>query len=346
VEEQVSGAIIIVDFEAADTLALTAAPPPACIEVLGESLLARLVGAMQVQRIDVVTILVDDRLAPLSPAFDSITNIPAQWVKNPWHGATETLRNYKDRGMEMAVVMRAAAYAEVDVEEFVRFHRAQAQFATRAFDAHGPLDFWVVTTDHIREMEDVGREMETSPARYVVRGYVNRLTGPRDLRRLVTDGLGSRCQLRPLGAQIRPGVWVGEGAHIHRKARIVAPAFIGHGSRVNSNCLITRGSSVESNSEIDFDTVVEDSSILENSYVGIGLDMTHSVVDGCTLHSLKHNVTVNIADPALIGRVAARRKSSPSSELPLLGLAQHIICARYQRRSIDARLANKYSLCL
>jgi NDP-sugar pyrophosphorylase family protein len=64
--------------------------------------------------------------------------------------------------------------------------------------------------------------------------------------------------------------------------------------------LITRCSNVESGCQIDYGTVVEDSSILSNSYVGIGLDLSHSIVDGSNLLNLERGVTLEIADPCVI----------------------------------------------
>jgi len=117
---------------------------------------------------------------------------------------------------------------------------------------------------------------------------------------LVVDALTSRCSLRPQGIEVRPGVWLDEGARVHRDARIVSPAFIGRGASIAEQCLITRCSSVESNCQIDYGTVVEDSSILSNTYVGIGLDLSHSIVDGSNLLNLERGVTLEIADPCVI----------------------------------------------
>jgi NDP-sugar pyrophosphorylase family protein len=184
----------------------------------------------------------------------------------------------------------------------LHFHRVQGQAVTRVFDEEeDPLDVWVVDPSEIQEGTDILTVLNAvSPARYVVRGYVNRLTGPADLRRLVVDGLTSHCRLRPQGTESRPGVWMDESAQVHRDARVVAPAFIGRGARVSEQCLITRCSSIESNCHIDYGTVVEDSSILPNSYVGIGLDLSHSIVDGNNLLNLERGVTLEIADPCVI----------------------------------------------
>jgi NDP-sugar pyrophosphorylase family protein len=148
----------------------------------------------------------------------------------------------------------------------------------------------------------------TSAVNYPVRGYVNRLESPRDVRRLICDGLASRCQFRPQGFEVRPGVWMGQGAQVEKGARIVAPAFIGRGAKIADQCLITRGSNVESNSHVDYGTVVEDSSVLSNTYVGIGLDLTHSIVDGNSLLNLEHQVMLRIADPVVLRQVRESRE--------------------------------------
>jgi NDP-sugar pyrophosphorylase family protein len=139
-----------------------------------------------------------------------------------------------------------------------------------------------------------------------VRGYVNRLVSPTDFRRLVVDGLSARCRLRPHGVETRPGVWICEGAQIGRGSRMVAPAYVGRNVQIMEDCLITRGSNVESNCQIDFGTAVEDSSILSDSYVGIGLDLCHSIVDGSNLINLRHNVTLEITDPVVMRKIAVR----------------------------------------
>jgi len=197
--------------------------------------------------------------------------------------------------------MQLGAYAEIDLKEFLQFHREQRQIVTRACDREGTLDAWVIDISLVSEAMDVPTALRTAgPIQYFVNGYVNRLQHPRDLRRLVVDSFSNRCRLRPTGVEIRPGVWIEEGAQVHRDARIVAPAFIGRGTRIGEQCLITRSSNVESSCQIDYGTVVEDSSILSNSYVGIGLDLSHSIVDGSNLINLERDVTLEISDACVI----------------------------------------------
>jgi hypothetical protein len=46
--------------------------------------------------------------------------------------------------------------------------------------------------------------------------------------------------------------------------------------------------------------VVEDSSVLANTYVGIGLELSHSIVDGGSLLNLHRGVLIEIADSAVM----------------------------------------------
>ena len=110
---------------------------------------------------------------------------------------------------------------------------------------------------------------------------------------------------------------------MERSARIVAPAFIGRNCKVGDQCLITRGSNIESNSEVDYGTVVEDSSVLSNTYVGIGLDLSHSIVDGDNLLNLQHEVTLKITDPVVLRHVRSSkfRPAKDGSFLANLGVS-------------------------
>ena len=124
--------------------------------------------------------------------------------------------------------------------------------------------------------------------------------------------------MRPSGQELRPGIWVDEGAEIDRRARIVAPAYIGRNSKVRADALVTRCSSIERDCCIDFGTIVEDSSILANTRLGIWLDVRHAVASGDKLMSLKHDVLLEIADPNVMrfNGTLAKEEANEFSETP------------------------------
>jgi carbonic anhydrase/acetyltransferase-like protein (isoleucine patch superfamily) len=303
------------------------------VEVLGRSVVARLTDELRRAGVDKISTLGNVSGAPAGADIDSAVNIelcsagesPQEASEEACVGATQQLLTCNQSGVEATLIVRVGAYVDMDLKDAFQFHREQGQAVTRAFDKEGPLDLWIIDPARISEGVDILTTLRAAePARYFVRGYVNRLEHPRDLRRLVVDSLTSRCGLRPQGTEIRPGVWMDEGAQVHRDARIVAPAFIGRGARIGEQCLITRCSNVESNCQVDYGTVVEDSSILSNSYVGIGLDLSHSIVDGNNLLNLERGVTLQIADPCVIrqNRVPRQEKNFQSPVAFALGGAQ------------------------
>ena len=318
--------------------------PLACIEILGSSIVTRMTSEFRRIGVDETTLVIDEKFAPRGVEIEqSVTELAPVWAEDLMGAVARTLAAYKESGIEASIVARASLYAEFDFMDALQFHRAHQQAVTRVFDGKGALDFWVVSVDSVNGSNDVLatlRSPQTNP--YPISGYVRRLEHLRDLRGLVVDSLTSRCRMRPQGFEVRPGVWMGEGAQVHKRARIVAPAFLGSATRIEEQCLITRCSNVESDSEIDFGTVVENSSVLSNSYIGMGLDLTHSVVNGNCLLNLKRDVMLEINDPGLIRHNRSPRKEATSRSTLSLGLDS--ISARRERRSFNNEAESTYSL--
>ncbi|MGH9503231.1 MAG: hypothetical protein ACRD20_10315 [Terriglobales bacterium] len=216
---------------------------------------------------------------------------------------------HAEKGIARVLVIRLGAYAEVDFADLLQFHADTGSAVTRVCDAQGPLDIWVLdAVPGTRRGLSLDLSSDASlPAVYRTSGYVNRLADAQDLRRLAVDAFSGRCAIRPRGRQIKPGVWIDEGARVHRSARIVAPAYIGQGARVRASALVTRFSNVERRCVVDCGTAIENSSVLPFTRVGRGLDVVHSVIEGERLMNLSRNVAFTIEDPKLFGRTASRR---------------------------------------
>ena len=292
----------------AGSLRLEPAVPLVCVEVLGRSTLERALEDLHRGGIETISLFANSSIGPFHARTKHLASISSYRMDDVWSGATLKLAEYRERGIDTVVIVRMDVYAELEIADALQFHREQHQAVTRVFNPDGPLDIWIMDLASL----NLGADLLTSlrkaePVRCLIRGYVNRLKRPRDLRQLVVDALTSRCRLRPEGAEVRPGVWFEEGAQVHRGARIVAPVFIGRNAKIAEQCLITRCSDVETNCLVDYGTVVEDSSILSNSYIGIGLDLSHSLVDGNNLINLEHDVTLEIADPGVIRQNRPRK---------------------------------------
>lgn len=221
--------------------------------------------------------------------------------------AANQLHQYQQSGIETLLVVHMTAYVECDLASLIRQHRQEGRAITRAVDQDGALDVWAIDLSRFDGADDLLSTLASANVGHCeIAGYVNRLETPQDFRRMATDVLTGKCKTRPRGTEIRPGVWIDDGAQIARGARIVPPAYIGREVRIADDCLITRCSNVESWSHIDFGTAVEDSSILANTYVGIGLDLSHSIVDGDELLNLHHEVRLQISDPVVMRRNSPR----------------------------------------
>lgn len=280
----------------------------ATTEILGQSVLQRTVAELKKAKVDQISVCADAGLS------SDLNGVKADVTA--WESGAERLRWLADRSSEPILIFELSAYVELDFVDLLSFHQESGKAVTRVFHESGAIGLWAVNPaafPGVSEMRSVLDEI--GGVEYYTSGYINRLETPAALRRLVSDGLGGRCQCRPQGFEVKPGIWMAQGATVEKAARIVAPAFIGRGVNISDECLITRGSNVESDSEVDYGTTIEASSILSNTYVGIGLDLSHSIVQGSNLLNLQHEVVLHISDPAVMRQ---NKKSAAEGQRSLL----------------------------
>jgi hypothetical protein len=278
----------------------------ACMEVLGRTVLGRTIEELMRGKVHSISVIADFSFSSAVMGEDNVGFSPS---KDVWRTASEKAAGFK---ADAVLLIRLGAYIEFDAADMLQFHAVHGKPVTRACNDDGWLDLWVIDSKTLAGDDNDLRNLlqNTAAASYVVSGYVNRLESPRDMRRLVADGFAARCDFRPQGSELKPGIWMAPGAQVERGARIVAPAFIGRNSKIADQCLITRGSNVESNSQVDYGTVIEDSTVLSNTYVGIGLDLSHSIVDGDNLLNLQHDVMLHISDPVVLRQMRDSRVRS------------------------------------
>jgi hypothetical protein len=288
------------------------AEPLECVDVVGRSLVERMIEHFVA--IDAVVSVLVEAGTSLPASFLPVAqkNVTIEVVSDLGSAITYKLDDYARQGIEYSFINWANAYAETDLLDLFCFHREARQTVTRTFDKEGPLSLCVVDCANAQSTslgELSGDAESNGSSKYFIREYVARLAHPRDLRQLATDILRGRCQTGPSGRQIRSGIWIDERAEIHRRARLVAPAYIGRGSKVKADALVTRFSSIERDCCIDCGTVIEDSSILPNTSIGIWLDLCHGVASANKLLNLERDVVVEISDPSIMRSNADVRQS-------------------------------------
>jgi NDP-sugar pyrophosphorylase family protein len=275
--------------------------------VLGRSVLGQVVENLQSAGIDPIALV---GKGPLSHhVSDQKHGVASNARSLLWQEATQKLAGLSDQKLDAVLILSVGAYIEFGPGEILEFYRQLNEPVVRASDEQGALNLWVI--DPAKIPADVGLMnylQATQAAPFSVQGYVNRLKGPRDLRRLVVDSLNYRCNFKPDGVEVKPGIWMGQGSQVERTVRLVAPVFIGRGAKVAGQCLVTRASNVESNSQVDYGTVIEDSSVLSNTYVGIGLDLSHSIADGNHVLNLQRGIVLEISDPVVLRRLETKER--------------------------------------
>ncbi|HZQ23886.1 MAG TPA: hypothetical protein VFA89_13930 [Terriglobales bacterium] len=271
-------------------------------ELLGADVLTRTVARLEHHGIQPVAVLAESENA-----------------NDSWPFVERKLVELSAKGVDSVVIVRLGSYAEIDFSDLLRFHENGGEVVTCVHDDQGPLQICVFNlsarAEWLKMRRDLFRSFRQASSRYEFRGYVNRLESAADFRRLTVDALNRRCQLQPIGTEVRPGVWLGQGARIHQRARVVAPAYVGAQTRVRAGALITKTSSIERNSEVDSGTIVGDSNVLPGSYVGPGLEVAHAMVDGSRLLHLGRNLELELFDGRLLSPI-----TGPAIQFPWLPL--------------------------
>jgi len=282
-----------------------------CADILGQSVLDRTLTRLRTAGIQTIAVIGGPNLSSL-PLNRELELIEAGNSFARWPAAQRKMREQGTQGIETVLMIGLGAYMELDVTKAVKFHRAKGTPLTQLEDSHGPLDFWVVDSKWF----NTAAAGCTLPFRYgefpglpvpcPMSGYVNRLAEARDLRRLVLDAFLSRCELKPKGREVRPGVWADEGARVHKLTRLVAPVYLGRATKVGPSAVITRFTNIERRSQVGAGTVVESTSVLPHTVLGRGLDVSNAVVDGNKFLDVNRNVALQIDDPKLIRDSAPR----------------------------------------
>jgi hypothetical protein len=271
-------------------------PPLAQWDVLGKSVLDRTIERLQAFGVGEVTVISEQ---PSNPALRQSPN--GFWTS--WEAAISNCLKFD---LETLLVIRVGAYVELDIPDFLRFHREISSAMTQVYDRRGALD--LVAIDARRLAKGTGsfrarlRDLIPDHQRYHFTGYSNRLSSTNDFRGLVRDALNGIARIRPIGAEISANLWIGKEARVDKSARILAPAYIGKNCRVGAACLISGASAIEQQSRIDCGTTVNDSCILPNTYVGAGLKLYGTIVHEETLFHLGRNLEMRFHDHKFFGR--------------------------------------------
>jgi len=291
---------------------LPLAGPAALYDVAGRSPLLRVVerlqrcGVPRVMGIIAAERSFFPRKNSLPAGFDYRSSSDSDF----WQTAEAAFVEVAGSGADLVVLIRLGAYAEVEFDKMAQAHLERRCRVSQALCADQALEIFCVAASRRNDAASLFRNRlqkcrSECPA-FIHTGYMNPLADARDLRQLGIDILTLKTQTRPMGREIRPGVWIAPGVGIDPSARVIAPAFIGASARVGAGAVVTRCTVIEHGARVDCGTVVENSTVLPSAYVGAGLDLAHSVVGMGRIANLRRNTTVEVADHNLIAHFPMR----------------------------------------
>lgn len=280
--------------------------PLSFLDVLGKPVLRRVLDRLRSFGIEGTTVI--SEYARPARSFEDIAWVCPQ--DEPWRAAEKVFSEMAQSGSQIVLILRVGSYAEIDYEDLVQFHLVHANRVTAVVQPSGDaVGVFAVNASRRNDASYLLRHRLVVPrlphSLYEFGGYVNCLDDAADLRCLAVDSFCGNAHLEPEGTEIKPGVWTAPGAAIHKRARILAPSYIGAHARVRASALITRCSVVEHHALVDCGTVVDNATILPYTSVGAGLDVSHAVVGMKRLAHLGRKVEVEIDDPKLVGTVSA-----------------------------------------
>jgi hypothetical protein len=294
-----------------DDLGFLASGPLGLLEIAGKSPLERMAERLLHYGITPVTAIVESNTLTLSGSSTTASglNCVASTPERFWRVAENAFNDMAQGGAELVVLVRLGAYAEVDFEKLVQLHIDRGSRVSQVSHDGQKLDIFCISASRRNDAASLFRS-QLSRCRSECpliedAGYMNSLTGARDLRQFAIDILTRRTQTCPAGEEVRPGVWMSRKAILEKGARVLAPAFIGAYARIRTGAVVTRSSAVEHHAQVDCGSVVENSSVLPYCYVGAGLDLAHSVTGMRQIANLRRDVTVEVPDPKLIGLISA-----------------------------------------
>lgn len=284
--------------------------PTACVEVLGASLLARIVHHLDRSGVQETVVVTDIDERKIKRGLRE--NVSVRFVHaNPaqlWRAAERAFEDMESASVRGVAVLRPDCYAEVDWQAVLEHHVHFRNRATRIWCGEEPCacDMYMVSAALRNEaaslMRSSLREGRSNGERYQLSGneYINELRDCHMLQTLAKDSLYGINHIEPVGRELRPGIWLGHDARVERDARLVAPVYVGSHARVHGGAVVTRDSVLEHHTMVDCGTVIEDSVVQPYTSLGAGLDVAHSVVNGQKLFHLARNAEFATADPKLL----------------------------------------------
>jgi mannose-1-phosphate guanylyltransferase/phosphomannomutase len=121
------------------------------------------------------------------------------------------------------------------------------------------------------------------------------------------DILDGKVQVEIPGFELRPGVWLGEGAEVNPEATIAGPAVIGENCRIEAHATIGEYAVLGANIRVRGEAFLERTVVNDNAYLGEGVRLRGTVIGrSCDLRKgVRTEEGVVIGDECFLGDEAS-----------------------------------------
>jgi hypothetical protein len=228
---------------AAEVVGQFAEIPLALVDVLGKSVLARTIERLQAAGTTHCVVVTNETEEQYLSPIQAMKGVEVVKTASGelWKTAEEKFEGFSFLPSDMVVLIRLDGYYEIDFEDLIGSHYRSESRVSRVWkNAITPMDVWVVSAARRKEAtflcQTALRRTRTESVRFVSKPetYLLPLNTAADLRKLADDALHLRCDARPDGKEVRPGIWYGDRARVHKSARMVAPAYVGRRFRFSA----------------------------------------------------------------------------------------------------------------
>ncbi|MDP4014495.1 MAG: sugar phosphate nucleotidyltransferase [Candidatus Nanopelagicales bacterium] len=115
-------------------------------------------------------------------------------------------------------------------------------------------------------------------AGHVTSGYWEDVGSLASYLTVQSDVLGRLVGAEPPGFQVRPGVWLAEGAEVDPEAKLVAPVFVGPFSKIEKDAVAGPDTVVESNAIVRRTAHVQRSVLFDGCRIDIGVELRGAII--------------------------------------------------------------------
>jgi hypothetical protein len=212
---------------------------------------------------------------------------------------------YARQGVRRILLIEFGPYVEFDLLDLLRFHLDRQSPVTGVANEKGPLGITLLEAHHVTKngssFWNQFPAFFSCSSSYEFTGFVSPLSTPDDYRQLVQSALAGHCVIKPAGREVQPGIWIAPTAKLHSSVRILGPAYIGAHTRIRPGAMIGKGSSIEQQCDIECGTLIHNATVLPSTYIGPGLNVSDSIVQGSRLYHLGRKLDVQLGESGLIG---------------------------------------------